>query len=167
MQLLRILNEAVLAQSPQNLGRQIAGTSDNLLHKLDQWQLSHRWPSIMLPHHHHLVATFFTTVLVCWHLRYTESRTGVFVEPTVKAANNLSEWVAKHHGAYGVSIIPPTFEFFVKNARENLEKVQAYVGNSHVAGHRVAGNLLNHLEDVSPTWPSLEIIKTSWQYERF
>lgn len=168
IQVLRILNEAICSFGNSNY-LQLSKTLQEKLHLWSQSQSSplyldssamnsDRYLSL-LPHHHHLHTAYFTTLAKSQLLANGCGRESVDLEPCAKSARHITELIKQHSHTFGLLIVPPTYEYFVKTAYDVLDEVQSSIENTHIVLNDWRHSLDSCLDSLEPAWPVFETLK--------
>ncbi|KAF4635973.1 hypothetical protein G7Y89_g2103 [Cudoniella acicularis] len=173
VQVLQILNEAVCAPRRGSTLK----LSTSLLEKLHIWSQRQSPPlyfdsfamrseqvAPLLPHHYHLHTTYFTTLATSQLLSHNFSQDGVNLEPCTRSARQISELIKQHSTNFGLLIVPPTYEFFIKSAYDIVNEVQGSIDNTHIALNDWKHNLDVCLDAMEPAWSVFDALRDSVSY---
>jgi hypothetical protein len=138
---LRILNEATCLPS----GPDTLRLSTVLLEKLHIWSQSQSLPLYfdsnaasseaalsLLPHQYHLHNIYFTTLAASQLLSHRFGKEAVNLEPCTRSARHIVDLLNQHSDIFGLLIVPPTYEYFVKSAYDIVHAVNSSIENTHV-----------------------------------
>ncbi|RDL31481.1 uncharacterized protein BP5553_09690 [Venustampulla echinocandica] len=170
IQLLKVLNDAICV-SRNSDALQI---SSGLLEKLYAWGEGQPSPlyfdssarsreqiSSLLPHQYHLHAAYLTTLATSQLLSHISSPGRVDLEPCIPIPGQLLELLKNHSHKFGLLIVPPTYEYFMKRAHDVLNEVQGNIENTHIMINDWRHGLDIQLDAMEPAWPSFELLKNS------
>lgn len=170
IEVLKILNEAICA--PHN--RSTLQLSTSLLEKLHIWSQSQTSPLYfdssamnseqalsLLPHHYHLHSAYFTTLATSQLLSHNRGQESVNLEPCTRSARQISELIKQHSNKFGLLIIPPTYEYFIKNAYDIVNEVHGSIDNLHITLNDWKHNLDMCLDAMEPAWPAFDLLRDS------
>lgn len=176
VQVLQILNEA--ACLPDNSKR--LQLSTGLLEKLHIWSQAQAQSSplyfdssttnsekamSLLPHHHNLHLAYFTTLATSQLFSHGRGSESVNLEPCTRSARQIVELLRQHSNSFGLLIVPPTFEYFIKTAYDIVRAVNTSIENTHITLNDWKHNLDNFLDGMEPAWPVFESFKSSPLYQ--
>ncbi|TVY82371.1 Quinic acid utilization activator [Lachnellula suecica] len=170
VQVLKILSEAICSLGKSNHLQLSAG----LLEKLHIWSRGQSSPLYfdssairsdqylsLLPHHHHLHTTYFTTLAKSQLLAHDYGRESVDLEPCTRSARQIAELVKQHSQTFGLLIVPPTYEYFVKTAYDVVNEVRSSIDNTHIVLNDWKHSLDLCLDSLEPAWPVFETLRSS------
>jgi hypothetical protein len=168
VQVLKILNEAVCSLGKSNHLK----LSTGLLEKLHNWSQAQSSPLYfdssaiksdqylsLLPHHHHLHTTYFTTLAKSQLLAHDYGRESINLEPCTRSARQIAELLKQHSHTFGLLIVPPTYEYFVKTAYDVVNEVQSSIDNTHIVLNDWRHSLDSCLDSLEPAWPVFESLQ--------
>ena len=176
VQVLQILNEATCSS---DISKRLQ-LSTSLLEKLHIWSHSQSKTSplyfdsttinseraiSLLPHHHNLHLAYFTTLAASQLLSNGQGSESANLEPCTRSAQQIVEILRQHSGNFGLLIVPPTFEYFVKTAYDIVREVNSSIENTHISLNDWKHNLDNCLDGMEPAWPIFESFKNSSSYQ--
>jgi hypothetical protein len=174
IQVLKILNEAACLPTGSN-SLQI---STVLLQKLHIWSQSQTPPLYfdstasgseqalsLLPHQYHLHNVYFTTLAVSQLLSHAHGRESANLEPCTRSARQISCLIHQHSTTFGLLIVSPTYEYFVKTAFDVVHAVNGSIEHTHIVLDEWKRRLDNCLDTLEPAWPVFESFKTSVSYQ--
>ena len=174
VQVLQILSEAICI-TDSNKRLQL---STGLLDKLHIWSSAQSSPlyfdsSVMnsekakslLPHHHNLHIAYFSTLATSQLLSYGEGSESVNLEPCTRSARQIVEILRQHSNSFGLLVVPPTFEYFIKTAYDVVRTVDSSNEYTHIHLNGWKHNLDNCLDGMEPAWPIFESFKNSPSYQ--
>ncbi len=138
IQVLRSLNDAACLPTGGNSQKASAA----LLEKLHSWSRSQPdslfdYASnnadlrFLLPHQNHLYNIYFSTLAVSQLLPRGEYE-AVDLEPCTRSAKQLVGLINQHSNNFGLLIVPPTYEYFVKTAYDVVHSVQSSIESTHI-----------------------------------
>ncbi|CAG8982994.1 hypothetical protein HYALB_00003573 [Hymenoscyphus albidus] len=172
VQVLQVLNE-VICTSSNAIGTGIHA-STKFLEKLHAW--SQRQPSPLysetsfinsekaiplLPHHYHLHTAYFATLAKSQMLAYNPGQENVSLEPSSQTARQISELLKRYSDTFGLLIVPPTYEYFVKSAYDIVSEVRGSIENTHIVINDWKHNLDICLNDMEPAWSAFDSLRGS------
>lgn len=174
VQILQILNEATcIPNSSKRLQ-----LSTGLLEKLHVWSQAQSSPLYfdsstrnsekamsLLPHHHNLHIAYFTTLATSQLLSHGQGSESVNLEPCTRSARQIVELLTQHSSNFGLLIVPPTFEYYIKTAYDVVRAVNNSIENTHITLNDWKHNLDNCLDGMEPAWPAFESFKNSSSYQ--
>lgn len=168
VQVLKILNEAICSIGKVNHLQ----LSTGLLEKLNIWSKDQSTPLYfdssaiktdqymsLLPHHHHLHTTYFTTLAKTQLLAHDGGRESVDLEPCTRSARQIVELLKQHSHTFGLLIVPPTYEYFVKTAYDVVNEVRCSIDNTHIVLNDWRRSLDSCLDSLEPAWPAFEAMQ--------
>lgn len=174
IQVLKILNEATCLPTGSNTLQ----PSTVLLQKLHIWSQSQSPPLYfdsaasgseqalsLLPHQYHLHNIYFSTLATSQLLSHSNGRDSANLEPCTRSARHISCLINQHSSTFGLLIVPPTYEYFVKTAFDVVHAVNSSIENTHIVLDDWKRRLDNCLEAMEPAWPVFESFKTSISYQ--
>ncbi len=174
VQVLKILNEASCYAVESNT----LHFSTVLLQKLHIWSQSQSPPLYfdsttkgsdqalsLLPHQYHLHNVYFTTLAISQLLSYNHGNDTVDLEPCTRSARHTVDLLNQHSNTFGLLIVPPTYEYFVKTAFDIVHAVHSSIENTHIVINDWKRNLDNCLDTMEPAWPIFESFKSSVAYQ--
>lgn len=172
VQVLKVLSEAICT-SPESIGTNMQ-LSTRLLEKLHIWSQGQSPPlyfdssSInseealsLLPHHYHLHTTYFTTLAKSQMLAHNPGQENVNLEPSSRTARQISELLKRHSDTFGLLIVPPTYEYFVKTAYDIVSEVRGSIENTHIVINDWKHNLDICLDAMEPAWSIFDSLRDS------
>lgn len=175
VQVLQILNEAICLSDSTKRSQ----LSTALLEKLYIWSLAQGQSSplyfdssainskramSLLPHHHNLHIAYFTTLAKSQLLSHGPGPESVNLEPCTRSARQIVELLRQHSNSFGLLIVPPTFEYFIKTAYDVIREVDSSIENTHITLNDWRHNLDNYLDLMEPAWLIFESFKNSSAY---
>ena len=174
VQVLCILNEATcITDSSKRLQ-----LSTGLLEKLHVWSSAQSSPLYfdssamnseeamsLLPHHHNLHLAYFTSLAISQLLSHGPESESVNLEPCTRSAQHIVELLRQHSNNFGLLIVPPTFEYFIKTAYDIVRAVNSSIENTHISLSGWKHNLDNCLAGMEAAWPIFESFKSSPSYQ--
>lgn len=168
VQVLKILNEAICSLGKSNHLQ----LSTALLEKLHDWSRAQKSPIYfdssaiktdqylsLLPHHHLLHTTYFTTLARSQLLAHDCGRESVNLEPCTRSARQIAELLKQYSHTFGLLIVPPTYEYFVKTAYDVVSEVQSSIDNTHIVLSDWRHSLDSCLDSLEPAWPIFESLQ--------
>jgi hypothetical protein len=168
VQVLKILNEAICSLGKSNY----FNISTGIMEKLHIWSQGQSPPLYfdssaiksdqylsLLPHHHHLHTTYFTILAKSQLLAHDSGRESVDLEPCTRSARQIVELLKQHSQTFGLLIVPPTYEYFVKTAYDVVNEVQSSIENTHIVLNDWRHSLDNCLGSLEPAWPIFESLQ--------
>jgi hypothetical protein len=173
VQVLKSLNDA--AWLPAGANYMQASTS--LLQKLHNWSQSQQGSlfdslsnpaehtSSLLPHQNHLYNVYFTTLAASQLLSHGSEYEAVDLEPCTRSAKRVVGLIKQHSNTFGLLMVPPTYEYFVKTAYDVVHTVQSSIESTHIILNDWKRNLDHCLNDMEPAWPVFESFKSSITYQ--
>lgn len=174
IQVLKILSEAICLRTDSNCVQ----ASTILLQKLHTWSQAQRPPLYfdsaaidsdqamsLLPHQYHLHNVYFTTLAASQLLSHAHGRESANLEPCTRSARQITNLINRHSSTFGLLIVPPTYEFFVKIAFDVVHAVNSSIENTHIVLDDWKRRLENCLEAMEPAWPVFESFQTSMGYQ--
>jgi hypothetical protein len=174
VQVLQILNEATCI-SDSNKRPQISIGLSEKLHIWSQAQSSQLYfdssamnnekVMSLLPHHHNLHIAYSTTLATSQLLSHGQGLESVNLEPCTRSTRQIVELLRQHCNNFGLLIVPPTFEYFVKTAYDVVRVVKSNIENTHITLNDWKHNLDNCLDGMEPAWPVFESFKNSSSYQ--
>jgi hypothetical protein len=176
VEVLQILNEATcLSDSSKRLQ-----LSTGLLEKIHIWSQTQaksaplyfdssttnsEKATSLLPHHHNLHLAYFTTLVTSQLLSHDQGSESVNLEPCTRSARQIVELLRQHSNSFGLLIVPPTFEYFIKTAYDVVRAVKNSTENTHITLDDWKRNLDNCLDGMEPAWQVFEFFKNSSSYQ--
>ncbi|CAL3967980.1 unnamed protein product [Diplocarpon coronariae] len=174
IQVLKILNEA----SYFSIGSNPLQFSTVLLQKLHAWSQSQSPPLYfdstargsdqalsLLPHQYHLHNVYFTTLAASQLLSHNHGKEAVNLEPCTRSARQTVDLLNQHASTFGLLIVPPTYEYFVRIAYDIVHAVHSSIESTHIALNHWKHSLDNCLDTLEPVWPVFEAFKASSAYQ--
>jgi hypothetical protein len=173
IQVLKPLNDA--ACMPTGGNHQQANTA--LLEKLQLWSQSQPGSlfdsfstngeprAFLLPHQSHLYNIYFTTLAASQLLPQGNEYEAVDLEPCTTSAKQMVGLINQHSNNFGLLIVPPTYEYFVKTAYDVVHTVQSSIESTHIILNDWKRNLDHCLDAMEPAWPVFETFKSSITYQ--
>lgn len=174
VQVLKILNEAICLPSNSDC----LPASTILLQKLHFWSQAQSLPLYydstaidsdqamsLLPHQYHLHNIYFATLAASQLLSHAHGRESVNLEPCTRSARQIANLISRHSSTFGLLIVPPTYEFFVKTAFDVVHAVNGSIENTHIVLDDWKRRLDNCIEAMEPAWPVFETFKASIGYQ--
>lgn len=174
VQVLQILNKATCISDRSKRLQ----ASTGLLEKLHIWSQAQPSPlyfdsSVMnsekamslLPHHHNLHIAYFSTLATSQLLSHSQESESMNLEPCTRSARQIVELLRQHCNNFGLLIVPPTFEFFIKTSYDVVRAVNSSIENTHITLNDWKHNLDNCLDGMEPAWPVFESFKNSSSYQ--
>ncbi|RFU33621.1 hypothetical protein B7463_g2710, partial [Scytalidium lignicola] len=174
LKVLQFLNDCICS-SKRSRNPQVALELTERLKKLDLFQSppfhndvqatgDSRIP-VLLPHHYHLRMVYFNTLATSQLLSHNQSKVGSNLEPCVNSAWGITDLLVKGSEAYGSTMIPPTFEYFMKTAYDVVDAVRSSIENTHIALDDWKQDLDSCLDAMDPIWPAFGPLKSSCPYQ--
>ena len=174
VQVLQILNEATcIIDSSKSLQPTIG-----LLEKLHAWSSSQLSPfyfdssaknservTSLLPHHHNLHIAYFAILATLQLLSYSGGSESVNLESCTRSARHIAELLRQHSSSFGLLIVPPTFEYFLKIAYDVVRTINSSLEDTHIQLNGWEHILDNCLEGMESAWPVFESLKISPSYQ--
>lgn len=173
VRLLQILNEAACAWDGP---RQMQSSAD-LLVKLDAWKqtqssLQHLEPAavdskhhmILLPHDYNLRLAYFSTLATLQLMSDGQGRESINLESRIRSARQISDLLTHHSNNFGLLIIPPTFEYFLKIPYDVVRQVRS-IEETDIDITSLKHNLDTYVDMIEPTWPVFRSFKSSISYQ--
>lgn len=174
IQVLKILNEA--ACLPGELNQLQASTV--ILEKLHVWSQAQKPPLYydstasgseqalsLLPHQYHLHNVYLMTLAKAQLLSFSNGREASNLEPCTRSARHIAHLFDQHSITFGVLIIPPTYEYYVRTAYEVVHAVQSSIESTHIVLDDWKRRLDHCLDAMEPAWPVFESFKASVTYQ--
>ncbi len=174
IQVLKILNEAACLSAESNSLQ----ASTVILEKLHIWSQAKTPPLYfdstasgseqalsLLPHQYHLHNIYFTVLAKAQLLSHVRGREAVNLEPCTRSARQVAHLINKHSITYGLLIVPPTYDYFIKTAYDVVHAVQSSLDNTHIILDDWKRRLENCLDAMEPAWPVFESFKSSVTYQ--
>ncbi|KAK0112035.1 hypothetical protein ONS96_001296 [Cadophora gregata f. sp. sojae] len=174
VQVLKILNDACCCSSASNTLQ----FSTVLLQKLHIWSQSQSSPLYfdstakgseqalsLLPHQYHLHNVYFTTLATSQLLSNHNGQETVNLEPCTRSARQTVDLMNQHSNTFGLLIVPPTYEYFVKSAYDIVHAVHSSIESTHIVLNDWKRSLDNCLDIMEPAWPVFEAFKSSTAYQ--
>lgn len=137
IQVLRSLNDTACVPTSGNQQQASAA----LLEKLHSWSqsqpdsffdfASNNADMGLLPHQNHLYNIYFSTLAVSQLLPRGEYK-AVDLEPCTRSAKQVVGLINQHSNNFGLLIVPPTYEYFVKTAYDVVHSVQSSIESTHI-----------------------------------
>ncbi|KAH7386330.1 fungal-specific transcription factor domain-containing protein [Cadophora sp. MPI-SDFR-AT-0126] len=174
VQVLKILNDACSCSIESNTLQ----FSTVLLQKLHIWSQSQSPPLYfdstakgseqalsLLPHQYHLHNVYFTTLATSQLLSNNNGQEEVNLEPCTRSARQTVDLLNQHSNIFGLLIVPPTYEYFVKSAYDIVHAVHSSIESTHIVLNDWKRGLDNCLDIMEPAWPVFEAFKSSTAYQ--
>jgi Fungal specific transcription factor domain len=172
IQVLKFLNDATCVPTGPNFQQ----ASTVLLQKLHIWSQSQPGslfdslsnngePTFLLPHQNHLYCTYFTALAASQMLKRGNEYEAVDLEPCTRSAKNIGGLINQHSNSFGLLIVPPTYEYFVKTAYDVVHTVQSSIDSTHIMLNDWKRSLDHCLDAMEPAWPVFETFKSSITYQ--
>jgi hypothetical protein len=173
VKLLQILNEAACEWDGP---RQMQSSTD-LLAKLDAWKQAQ--PSLqhletaavdskphttLLPHHYNLRLAYFNTLATLQLMSHGQGKESINLEPSIRSARQIVDLLIQHSNNFGLLIIPPTFEYFLKVAYDVVRQVRS-IEETEIDIASWKHNLDTYVDMIEPTWPVFRSFKSSILYQ--
>lgn len=170
VQVLQILNEAscTTSKSPAIIRQ----NSAEFVERLHAWTRTQSSPShfdmdamqsmpaiSLLPHQYHL-HTVFSSTLATSHLLSADHNTNS-LEPAAKSAKRTTDLLSQYSNTFGLLIVPPTYEYYIKTAYDVVNAVQSSIDHTHLVINDFRRSLDYCLECAEPAWPILETYRNS------
>jgi hypothetical protein len=174
VKLMQILNEAIC--EPDTPRRAI--TVKELLYKLSA--LGQGQPSplnfdtasrdgeqemTLLPHHYNLQIAHHSILATMQLMSHTQDKGGPNLESSAVSAQSIVELLIQHSSQFGLLIIPPTFEFYVKSAYDVVRELQSRMEESNTNPSSWKHSLEIYTDIMEPAWPVFESLKGSISYQ--
>jgi hypothetical protein len=172
VQVLGILNELICSTSSSSF------QASSLSEKLRVWSQSQSSPlqydpSVMnsepalslLPHQYHLNTAYFATLAASQLLSQGRENDSGNLEPCTRSGRRMAELLTQHSNTFGLLIVPPTYEIFVKTAYDIVSAVHGSIDNTHIVLNDWRRSLDICLDAMEPAWPVFESFKNSISYE--
>jgi len=174
VEVMQILNDvACISGCPRR-----AQSSTGLLTKLLTWGQSHssslhlgsaslksEKAMSLLPHDYNLHIAYFNTLATLQLLSHGQGRGSANLEPSTESARQIVELLVQHSIYFGLLIVPPTFETFIKTAYDVVREVHSSIENTHITLNDWKRNLDSCLDTIEPAWPIFEAFKSSASYQ--
>ncbi|PBP28493.1 C6 transcription factor [Diplocarpon rosae] len=174
VQVLKILNEVLcFSMGPSSLQ-----FSTVLLQKLHAWSQSQSPPLYLdstarggnqalslLPHQFHLHNVYLTTLAASQLLSHSHKQEAVDLEPCIRYARQIVDLLNQHSSTFGLLIVPPTYEYFIKTACDIVHAVHSSIDNTHITLNDWKHSLDNCLHTMEPAWPVFEAFEASPAYQ--
>ncbi|KAL2065508.1 hypothetical protein VTL71DRAFT_3178 [Oculimacula yallundae] len=173
IQVLQILNDACCCST----GASTLQLSTVLLQRLHIWSQAQSPPLYfdstargseqalsLLPHQYHLHHVYFTTLARSQLLSNNHSKEIVNLEPCTRSARQTVDLLSQHSNTFGLLIIPPTYEYFVKSAYDIVHAVHSSIESTHIVLDDWKRNLDYCLDTMEPAWPVFDAFKSSSAY---
>jgi hypothetical protein len=173
IEVLKPLNDAACVPASSNYMQ----TSTALLHKLHIWSQSQpasfveslpgngEQAALLLPHQNHLYNVYFTTLAVSQLLSRGSEYEAEDLEPCTRSAKRVAGLINQHSKTFGLLIVPPTYEYFVKTVYDVVHTVQSSIESTHIVLNDWKRNLDHCLDAMEPAWPVFETFKSSITYQ--
>lgn len=174
VKLIQVLNEATCVwDSPQRV-QSVKG----LVHKLYVWSQAQPSPlnfdsnsmdskqgMAPLPHHYNLQIAYYNTLSTLQLISDSQDKESANVEFSTQSARQIAELLIQHSSNFGLLIIPPTFEYFVKTAYDVIRHVQRNMEETDISIANWKHSLDIYLDMMEPAWPIFETFKNSISYQ--
>jgi hypothetical protein len=174
VEVLQILNEAVCVfNSPKRLQ-----STTGLLEKLHTWSQSQsstlyfdsaairsEKAMSLLPHQYNLHIAYFSTLATSQLLSRCQGTGIAGLEPSTRSIRQTVELLIQESNNFGLLIVPPTFEYFLKTAYDVVNEVNTSFENTHIILNDWKYNLDSCLDRMEPAWPIFESFKSSTSYQ--
>lgn len=170
IQVLKILNDASCVPVASNALQ----FSTVLLQKLHVWSRSQSPPLYfdsnargsdrsltLLPHQYHLRNAYYTTLAKSQLLAHNYGNEAVNLEPCTITARQTVDLFNQHSDTFGLLIVPPTYEYFVKTAYDIVHAVHRSIESTHIVLNDWKRSLDSCLDTMEPAWPVFESFKSS------
>ncbi|TAQ87310.1 hypothetical protein B7494_g4346 [Chlorociboria aeruginascens] len=169
VQVLRILNEIISLPSNSE-GQYLRADFSNRLHI---WSLSQSPPlslgdvdsrndnSLLLPHHYHLQISFLNTLATSQLLPNGNGKGNLNLEPCNGIARQIVGQLMQHSQSFGLVMVSPIFEYYMKSTYGVLETLQDSIENTHVILNDCRHGMDNCLLSMESAWPTFELLKIS------
>jgi hypothetical protein len=174
VQVLKVLSEAICTSR----GEQSLQLSTTLLEKLHIWSRSQSPPLYfdsslanseqalsLLPHQYHLHFTYFTTLAVSQMLAHNQGQDGLSLEPPMRTARHISELLKRHSNIFGLLIVPPTYEYFIKSAYDVVNEVRGSIDHTHVTFNDWKHDLDVCLDEMETAWTTFESLRDTASHQ--
>ncbi|KAK6580732.1 hypothetical protein PZA11_006968 [Diplocarpon coronariae] len=89
----------------------------------------------------------------------------VNLEPCTRSARQTVDLLNQHASTFGLLIVPPTYEYFVRIAYDIVHAVHSSIESTHIALNHWKHSLDNCLDTLEPAWPVFEAFKASSVYQ--
>ncbi|KAG0646699.1 Quinic acid utilization activator [Hyphodiscus hymeniophilus] len=174
VQVLQILNEATcITDNCKRLQH-----STGLLEKLHIWSSAQPSPLYfdssamkgenaisLLPHQHNLHIAYLATLATSELNSHGQGLESVNLDACTKPARQIAELLREHSENFGLLIVPPTFEYFIKTAYDVVRAVNGSIESTHIQLNGWKHSLDNCLDSMEQAWPVFESFKTSPSYQ--
>jgi hypothetical protein len=174
VQILTVLSEAISAPKAD----QSLHFNASLLEKLHNWSYSQSLPFhldasfasseqalSLLPHHYHLHATYYTTLAFCQMFSHRNGHDGLNLEPPLRTARHISELLKRHSSIFGLLIVPPTYEYFIKIAYDIVNEVRGSIEHTHVTFNDWKHDLDVCLDELETAWTIFESLRDAVSHQ--
>ena len=81
------------------------------------------------------------------------------------SAKHITGLISQHSDKFGLLIVPPTYEYFVKTAYDVVHTVQRSIESTHIILNDWKRSLDHCLDAMEPSWPVFESFKSSITYQ--
>jgi hypothetical protein len=119
----------------------------------------------LLPHQYHLNTAYFATLAASQLLSQGRENHSGNLEPCTRSGRRMAELLTQHSNTYGLVIVPPTYENFVKTAYDIVSAVHGSIDNTHIVLNDWRRSLDICLDAMEPAWPAFESFKNSISHE--
>lgn len=175
VKLMQVLNEAICERDS------LRGTQSvkDLLDKLYAWNQAQS-PLInlestsedtdqagapLLPHHYNLKIAYCNTIATLQLMSHNHDKEDANLELGARSARQIAELLTQHSSNFGLLIVPPTFEYFVKSAYDVVRAVQSTMEETNINLASWKHSLDIYINMMEPAWPIFEAFKSSTSYQ--
>lgn len=175
VKLMQLLNEASCERdSPRRIQ-----SSKGLLEKLYAWSqaqpsplnfestsaASRQDPLAPLPHHYNLEIAHYNTLATLQLMSHSQDKDGAIEELGARSARQIAELLIQHSSNFGLLIVPPTFEYFVKTAYDVIRDLQSTMEETNISLVNWKHSLDIYVDMMEPAWPIFESFKNSISFQ--
>jgi hypothetical protein len=118
----------------------------------------------LLPHQHNLHIAYFSTLAISQML-FGQGSESVNLEPCTRSARQIVELLRQHSNDFGLLIVPPIFEYFIKTACDVVHSVENNLDGTHITLSGWKYSLDSCLSSMEQAWPVFESFKNSSSYQ--
>ena len=118
-----------------------------------------------LPHHYNLQIANHSILATLQLMAHTHDNGDAHLELGGASARQITELLIQHSSRFGLLIIPPTFEHFVKTAYDVVREAQSNIEEMNISLSNWKHSLDIYIDMMEPAWPIFEAFKNSISYQ--
>ena len=118
-----------------------------------------------LPHHYNLQIANHSILATLQLMAHSHDKGGAHLELGAASARQITDLLIQHSSGFGLLIIPPTFEHFVKTAYDVVREAQSNTEETNIGLSSWKHSLDIYIDMMEPAWPIFESFKNSISYQ--